>query len=128
MSLASLIASASVVERDDHDDRPEDLLLRDPHGVARAVENGRLDIESAGLGQSPFSAVSDPGALLHAEADIAEHPLHVALLDQGAELRAGVERMAERDFAFCTAAIFSTSASRIEAWASTREPAWQVSP
>ena len=72
--------------------------MRNPHGVARAVENGRLDIESAGLGQSPFSAVSDSGALADPEADIAEHPLHMALLDQGAELRAGVERMAERDF------------------------------
>src|SRR5208282_3901088 len=31
------------------------------------------------------------------EVDIAEHPLHMALLDEGAELRAGIEWVAKRD-------------------------------
>ena len=39
----------------------------------------------------------DARAFLHADVDVAEHPLHVALLDERAELRGGVEGMAERD-------------------------------
>ena len=47
--------------------------------------------------REPVFPLVDPGAFPDAEDDIAEHPLHVALLDQRAELRAGIERMAERD-------------------------------
>ena len=65
----------------------------------RAIENGRFDIESAGLGEHPLPAMRDPRTLLDAKLDVAEHPLHMARLDERAELRAGVERMAERNLA-----------------------------
>ena len=118
-----------VVERDHDDDRTEYFLLRDAHVVAHVVENGRLDVIAAGLGHRALAAERDARAFLDADVDIAEHALHMALLDDGAELRGGLEGMAERNLRALDLGDLGDELRRgSSSWTMTREPAWQVSP
>src|SRR5208283_2690343 len=72
-------------ERNDHDDRSKNFFLSDVHGVGGAVKNRRLHIEPAGLGERASASVRDPCAFLLAKLDIAEHAVHLPLLDHRAE-------------------------------------------
>src|SRR6185437_13743359 len=60
-------------------------------------EHGRLHVVAAGLGERAVAAERKPYALAHARLDVAEHTLHVPLIDQGTHLRRRLERVAEGD-------------------------------
>ena len=76
------------VERDDHDHRPEDLLLRDPHVVGDAGEDRRLDeVAIRQLRVGGTAAAGDDGrALGAADLEVLHDPLGLAAVDQGAQL------------------------------------------
>jgi hypothetical protein len=63
--VGDLDGVVEVTEPGDRHDRPEDLLLEDPHRVV-ALEDGRLDVEAAGQVPAqldPVAADGDLGAL-----------------------------------------------------------------
>ena len=88
-----------VVELGHGQDRPEDLLARDPPAVVDPVEDGRLDVEPAGLLAHALAAADDARALLRAEPDVAEDLVQLARVDDRAELGRRVERLAGRQLA-----------------------------
>ena len=61
-----------VVELGHGQDRPEDLLARDPHRVGDAVEDGRRDVVAAAVLADALAAGDDAGAFLAAEVHVAE--------------------------------------------------------
>jgi hypothetical protein len=83
-----------VGERDHGQHRPEDFLLRDPHGVVRP-EIERRAHEVALLARAP--AADDRRAFLLGGFDIGQNLLDVARVDQRADLGRGIERMADLD-------------------------------
>ena len=84
-----------VLERDDRDHRPEDLLLRDRHRVVHPGNNGRR-IERV---LPRLAAEHDLGAFTARALDERVHALAVGLGDQRAHLRLGVQRVAHLDLA-----------------------------
>ena len=84
-----------VGERNHGQHRAEDLLLRDPHGVARAEIERRLD--EVALARPARPPPSDRRALLLGRADIGQHLVDMARMDQRADLGRRIERMADLD-------------------------------
>ena len=85
------------------------------------------DVEAARLLRDPLAAGHDARALAHAQVDVAEDLLELAGVDDGAEARRGIERLAGRH-SRPMAAMRSTSSSRTLRWTTSREPALQVWP
>ena len=56
-------------------------------------------IGAAGLRADSFPAGDDPRALPFAEPDVSEHGLELALVDHGAQLRRGIQRLTRRQLA-----------------------------
>src|SRR5574343_1626566 len=74
--------------------RAEDLLAGDLHVVADAVEDGRLDIEAAGLLAHLTATGHAAAALGVAGLDVAQHRAQLAFVDQGAQLGGRVQGIA----------------------------------
>ena len=87
------------VERDDRHDRPEDLLLRDPHVVRHVVEDRRHQVCAIGERRIRRRLASDHdlGALLEADLDVVADPLSLLLADERADLGRVGERVADLD-------------------------------
>ena len=83
------------VERDHRQHRAEDLFLGDAHLVVRIVEDGRLDIHTAGLFQGALAAAEHLGLVGMTGFDVGQHGVQVALVDQRADLGLRVQRMAD---------------------------------
>src|SRR5207302_5590937 len=83
-----------VGERDHREYRPEDLFLRDLHGVARSeIERRRYEITF--LARSPTA--DDCRAFLFGGFDIGQDFVDVPGVDQRANFGRGIERMADLD-------------------------------
>ncbi|MNT27940.1 hypothetical protein D3C72_1635930 [compost metagenome] len=84
---------------DDRKYRAEDLLSGDGHVVADVVENGRRDVEALGAQAllDPFTTEDQLCALLHAFVDIAQYPLQLAGIDDGAKLGGWVQWISDGD-------------------------------
>ena len=82
-----------VLERNDGDDRAEDLLTGDLHVVPHAGEDGGLDevalLET--LGRVALPADQRLRAFLLAGLEVAAHAVELVLADEGADARLGVE-------------------------------------
>src|SRR5690606_5453768 len=80
-----------VVELDDRDDRPEDLLAGAPGVVGEPGEDGRLDVVAVGQGRvgRRAAAHADRGALPAGQVEVAEDPVALAGGDQRADVRVG---------------------------------------
>src|SRR5262249_49754142 len=74
--------------------RPEDLLLRDRHLVVDLIEDRRLHIIAAAFVAGALAAEDELRALALALVDIAQHPLHLSLVDNGAHGRLWIEGIA----------------------------------
>ena len=84
-----------VVERDEGDDRAEDLLLGDRHVVAHVRQQRRLDVPALVQVLRHLAAGGDRRALVDGLLDVAEHPLAVRLGDQRADDRVVLVRVAD---------------------------------
>src|SRR6185436_2007721 len=87
-----------VAERNHGEHGPEDLFLRDTHGIVRAREHRRLYVVAALLCRAAADRNLDALAARHAE--VAEHLFDVRGMDQRPELRIGIERMTDLDLAY----------------------------
>ena len=67
------IASSSSSNVGDGQDRPEDLLARDPHRVGDAIEDRRRDVAAAALLADALATGDEPGPFRLPELDVAEH-------------------------------------------------------
>src|SRR5437870_7193907 len=75
--------------------RSEDLLLGDLHRVLHVDEDGGLDVVAPGEVLRALAADGDPGALVHARLDVAEHRRALARGDERALRGAEVHRVAD---------------------------------
>src|SRR3989449_5045995 len=84
-----------VGERDDGENRSKDLFLGDAHPVVRVIEHGRIQ-EAAPRQRAAGrrSTGQQPRAFLPADLDVALDPFALLHRDQGPNLSAGVERIA----------------------------------
>ncbi len=84
------------VERDDRQDRSEDLLLRDRRGSVDVSEHGRTDEERRGLARDRFSATRDhPCTRRLAVRDHAADALELGTIADGTHLCARFARIAQ---------------------------------
>ncbi|MNV11210.1 hypothetical protein D3C71_1017670 [compost metagenome] len=87
------------IERQDAHDGAEDFLLHDLHAVFAIREHGGRHVGT--LGQGAFhqadAAGQQLGAFALADFNPAQHVVHVGRADQRAEVRAGIERVADAD-------------------------------
>ena len=127
MSLAIAIASSSSrkVMRREH--RPEDLLARDAHRGLHAIEHRGLHVAAAGLAAHLRAAERQARALFAARIDVAQHALHLLRIDDRAQLRRRIERIAGREFARHLRHFSSSGSFRLSC-TSSREPAEHISP
>src|ERR1700730_899662 len=86
-----------VVERDDAQHRPEDLLLSNGHGVVDIGEKRwPYVISLVETGGRTGAADQRRRTLVHALLDVARHPLELPFGDQWAAQRSGILRVATR--------------------------------
>ncbi len=83
-----------VVERDDHQDRAEDLLRATVIELSTPVEHRRLHEVALAVDVGGGAAGRDLGALLAARLDVSEDAVALLLGNQRAEPGLGVERIA----------------------------------
>jgi hypothetical protein len=83
------------VERDDWDDRPEDLFARDPHVVRRICKHGGLDEQPFAVDLLRLAAGDDLGALALPDLDVADDLVVLRFARDRPNLRCAVERIAE---------------------------------
>ena len=88
------------IEWNDSENRAKDFFLCDPHIRLHIVENGGLDIETAGFFHDAFTAKRDLGTFFFANGDIIEHAFHLLLFDHRGHLCGWIKRMALRDLRF----------------------------
>src|SRR5579862_9763474 len=77
--------------------RAEDLLTRDTHVRAYCIEDGRLDVIAARLGERTFAAERQARPVCDATVDVAEDASHVTFIDQRTHLGSRIEGVPERD-------------------------------
>jgi hypothetical protein len=90
MVLRSTYLSMACGERS----RPKPDCLKPPKGVAT---EDRSKLLTHTVPARSAAAEREAGALRDADIDVAEHPLHVPLIDQRAHLSRRIKRVAERD-------------------------------
>src|SRR5688500_6430991 len=86
-----------VLELGHGQDRAEDLLAGDAPAIVDPVEDRRLDVEPPAVLAHALTAGHDPGALLTPELDVTEDLRQLPVVDDGAEPRGGIERLAWSD-------------------------------
>ena len=84
-----------VLDADDVGDRPEDLLARDAHLVGRLGEQRRLQVEAGRLAVEQLAAPGELGALVLGDLDVLQVLVELALVDDRADMRAGLERVVD---------------------------------
>src|SRR5262249_34583947 len=77
------------VGADDRQDRPEDLLARDPHGRLDAIQDARADQEAAPIMHGGTPIEDDLGAFAASDVDVAGHALEVLAGDDRAHVDLG---------------------------------------
>ena len=82
-----------VVVGEQRDDRPEDLLLRHPHGVRDVGEQRRLDVPAVARGPGAAATGGDRRPLAEGDAEVALDPLPLGLADQRPDVGVGVHRV-----------------------------------
>ena len=86
-----------VLEAHHREHRAEDLLACDFHFRPYTVEHGRLDIKATRVLERLMAPERQTRAIRHAAFDVAQHALHVSLIDEGTHLRPGFQRVSESD-------------------------------
>lgn len=83
------------IECFDGEDRSENLLADDPHGLVAVVEDARLDEVSAGFLQDLLATVDQISAFVLSDFDVVQDLLHMRLFDDGAVAIGWIQRIAD---------------------------------
>jgi|GEM_PF-5762847 len=99
-----------ILDADDGCDRSEDFLAGDTHIVRRLGEQRRLQIEAGRVTRDQFTAEGELRALLLADGDVVGVLIELALIDHGADMGAGFQRIV--DEARCLTGLCRNGADR----------------